>query len=693
MKNIFKKSLVWIMILLLSVGTIGTFLPGASAKAEAGSTKYMVKMVPRADGNNDNRLGQYIQVEKGKTYTLSFQLYVIEPGIVQGWKGENGSGTKLVQDYMTKEGTVKQVKRENSYTATENEKIYVNIQCGSGAFYIWDIKFTAENSDINLLQNADFTDGDGSFVNWSYSGWGGDHLQTITTNNESEEFEHATGRKVLLYNEELFSTNISNRDELELNGEPMYMAHIGQYWKRISQTLTVESGKTYTLEYEYCKTIAGNLQGRVGYVTTDDAEGTFTAHNDTTSTGECKKATVSFTMPSDKTELFVRFEGTDATNKVDGYIWNVKLTKEGESKNLLKNADFTQNGGSWIGWDVSGYGVIKDIETSNKAGLNTNCEILSYDRSLFHENADLAEWKVQPILQETLDFTYKTTLKNVTEETPTMTFVVKNGDDVIQEKTVEGQRIVSEKNGYAFSLNVLPQNMSCTIQSTLNVGGNKQTKIYSVKKYCATLLANNGTDDCLKDLLSDLVRYGAATQTYISKTDTITTGLTSFIEGHGSKAVLINASHLTNFISGDNTGTYKWTNASLRLDGKVTIRFKFTAENISGLVVKVNAAEYEIHNAGTYYYVDVPMAATQYGDEVNAQFFVNDEKQGASLSYSVNTYLYRMRNVEKVDALVVAIYHYGKSASNYRTYILTGKVETTESTTALDNEYEDQWDL
>ena len=682
MKNILKKSVTWLMILFLSVGTIGTFLPGIAAEAEAADEpKYMAKIVARADGNNDNRLGQFISVESGASYTLSYEIYVIEKGMIQGWAAE---ATCIAQDYNTDAGKTNEV--EGTYVVPEGTtQIYLNFQCSSGEYYVWNIQFKKVDSDINLLTNANFSEGNGSWMNWTYSGWGGGGAQTVTSLGMSDSFEKNTGRKVILYNNELFSQNIANREELEFTGDPLYMAHIAEKDLAINQYgISGTPKETYVLTYNYYKLTNGNLQGRIGYSDKSYETGYFKVFNDVSASNNTwKSASVEYTLGEDEDKLFIRFEGQD---DVDGYVWNVKLTeKNGDGTNLLKNSDFMQSGGTWIGWNIQGKGDIKTVEGSNEAGLTTNCEIVSYDSSLFTtENEDLANWSVQPILQETLDFTYKTTLKEATEATPTMTFVMKNGSDIVKEETVSGTLIKDGTNGYSFSLKVLPQQMAYTINATLNVDDSTQTKVYSVKKYCATILANEDYSVYLKDLVVDLVRYGSETQTLLQKENTIKLGLNSLMSGLGSNGVLANVQCLTDLISGENSGTYQWKSASLVLDGKVTIRFKFTASSIENLKIKVNDVDYDIKTAEKYYYVDIPMAATAFGDTVQAKFYENDTQTGATLSYSVNTYLYRQKDSQNAE-LMQCIYKYGQSAEVYKEYMTNGTV------LPLDNELVDTW--
>ena len=61
------------------------------------------------------------------------------------------------------------------------------------------------------------------------------------------------------------------------------------------------------------------------------------------------------------------------------------------------------------------------------------------------------------------------------------------------------------------------------------------------------------------------------------------------------------------------------------------------------------------------------------------------EPTGATLSYSVNTYLYRKQHAESQKQLLQALFNYGQSAEIYYAFI--------NSEVVLDNDYEDNWEL
>ena len=687
MKNFLKKCLSLVLVAILAAGTIGTYLPGTSAEAEATETtetpKYMAKMVKSSDSTN--RTAQRITVTAGTTYTISYKMYVITKGNLQARaNGENNTWVIQGND-VVKEGYYEKSKEYTVPAGTTS--LLFNFQVGSGEFYLWDVKFVENGTDTNLLKNADFSQGNGSWIDWMFSGYNGGNAQNITTVTKSHELETTIGRKIILYNKELFSPNIENRELLEETGDPLYMAKMLGSGKttttddglRIQQTISVDPTKTYTLSYSMYVLTKGNLQG---WLDENVCQGVDAA-------GTCIEKTVKNIQPS-STSITARFETTGG----EFYIWGIKLTEDGgDGTNLLVNPDFTQGNGSWLGWTFTadyGYSGKKmtTVEESKTAEETTQRKIVPYG---MFASTDIATWSAEPILEETLDFNYKTAVTATMTDgtTPSMTFKMVSGGNIINAKTVSGA--LEDDGRYSFSFEVLPQQMAYNVIATLSVttssGVQIQMKEYSVKEYCAELLADENSDETLKDLIADLLRYGAQTQAAFGKTDTITSGLSDSMSGYGSEALLTNAVYVSNLLSGDNTATYKWKSASLVLDGKVTIRLKFEASDISGLTVKIGADAYDIQTSDGYYYVDIPMMATAFDKTITAQFFVNDVAQGATLSYSVNTYLYRKQNNETEGALLLSVYRYGQSADGYYAYLNPG---TTES---LDNEIADNWDL
>ena len=93
-------------------------------------------------------------------------------------------------------------------------------------------------------------------------------------------------------------------------------------------------------------------------------------------------------------------------------------------------------------------------------------------------------------------------------------------------------------------------------------------------------------------------------------------------------------------------------------------RYIIEAESVEGVVVKVNDVDYAPVAADGYYYVDVPVAANQFGTVYNAYF---GDNTAYSVNYSVNHYIATKQPTAgaKLGALLEALYNYGASAVAY----------------------------
>ncbi len=457
-------------------------------------------------------------------------------------------------------------------------------------------------------------------------------------------------------------------------------------WVSVYQTAGASEGATYRFRYSYY-VAEGSYTKAVMWTGTRTEAAAQSMNSGTQGTVELE-----FTAEAGESWFGAKFECQPDTTC---YIWNVSLKKDGDDKEILWNGNFKEGSGSWIGWFIGGTKRTNKAE-SDEAVAEYGHEVLPYDSSLF--DSDIADWSVEPRLETAVDLTYKTALKvePVSGSTPTMSFVMTDGNDWKKEETVTGT--LGSDGRYSFSFEVLPQQMAYTIKSTLAVvtasGKQMQTKEYSVKEYCTSILKDSGSQTPLKNLIADLLRYGRQTQKMFGIEDTITSGLESAISGFGNNGALADITdYITSPVSGDQTSsTYKWKSASLVLDGRVTLRFKFTTDaDISNLTVRVNGADYTVGGTnaifhdenGGFYYVDFPVAANEHSEAVSAGFYVGGQQSGATLTYSVHTYLYRMKDRENQKDLLQAVYNYGQSAETYSQYMHAG----------LDNELSDAWDF
>ncbi len=195
---------------------------------------------------------------------------------------------------------------------------------------------------------------------------------------------------------------------------------------------------------------------------------------------------------------------------------------------------------------------------------------------------------------------------------------------------------------------------------------------YSVKTYCVNMLAKT-TDTKLITLLSDLLIYGAASQTFTEDTDALVTngveGLTSstFTEVTKTDMALV----------GTPSTSVSWKSVALRYENAMAMKFTFKADANLVLKITINGrtTSYNVNdlvaNEDTGYYIVYfrGILATEYGDVVTASFYDGYTQVGQSATYSVNSYVYSKQGDAEANlaALVKATYNYGKSAELYAT--------------------------
>lgn len=222
---------------------------------------------------------------------------------------------------------------------------------------------------------------------------------------------------------------------------------------------------------------------------------------------------------------------------------------------------------------------------------------------------------------------------------------------------------------------VTPQCMGDNISATLYAQKNGEAvsdtvESYSVRTYCVNQLSRCKEDRKLVTLLSDLLIYGAEAQKYESyRTDALVTNGLTLSPTQGTAVPASNVS-----FAGEGSKLADWTGATLILGSRLSVRFTFAAEDVDDLTVYITVGgrtqEYTEEDftacGADRYTVDFNnILATEFDDGITASFSVSGKTVGRSVTYSVNTYLYKMQSSPDVGALVWALYHYGVSAKAY----------------------------
>lgn len=338
----------------------------------------------------------------------------------------------------------------------------------------------------------------------------------------------------------------------------------------------------------------------------------------------------------------------------------------------------------YLHFNDTGYGKLADIFADYiKAGT---C-ISNTASACMYDFAAMDYVSVQPKVTDSIAFTYKATIgealiKSAPVINPVMTFEM-NGK---VSDPVEGTLVEGTTDTYTFTYpEIMAQNMADKITATLKVGSASTTYEYSVMDYCQNILGRDAIEGyspeqlaAIKEMIVDLVQYGAAVQTYRKEQDTLSEYLTAeqlaFDMNHGDLTTL---SPITDRVTAGESTAYKWTGVSLVLKDKVNIRCKFTADDITGLGVKVRVGGQEVEcdakfveagMAGVYYLDFDGIYAYEYADKIEIALIDNDGVTGQVLNYSVNTYLYNMREYSDANlvSLLKEINDYGNAAAFYK---------------------------
>ena len=262
------------------------------------------------------------------------------------------------------------------------------------------------------------------------------------------------------------------------------------------------------------------------------------------------------------------------------------------------------------------------------------------------------------------------------------------------EKTVVKDFTYTDDGKLCFYLhNISPQQMNDTISATLcgikngcTVKGG--TVNYSVADYCYNLLGNMTDENHgeLGRLLVDLLIYGECAQNYTSyRTDALVTQRLDAAKRAWATQETPNCnSAYMNTADYSSGTTYKanWKGAGLYLQEGVNVRYRFEAEDYTGLHIDVWSYEggswsYDMDSpqvrkaeeGGYYLYFD-ELNVSQMRDVLVVQIYDKSWRTiSSSVYYSVETYVSNFMGDGSTDLqkLLIAMMKYGDSAEAYAT--------------------------
>lgn len=227
---------------------------------------------------------------------------------------------------------------------------------------------------------------------------------------------------------------------------------------------------------------------------------------------------------------------------------------------------------------------------------------------------------------------------------------------------------------------ITPQCMGDSISATLYAtknGAEESVSVenFSVRQYCIDMLKKEEVTGKLRTLLSDLLAYGAAAQTYTGyKTDALVTSGSDI--NNPTYSTFVPLSNLGATLSGLAANDTRWTSAALTLTNSVAMNFRFYTDSIENLSVRVTVNG-RTQNFTSFTAVDgkegfyeisfTGISAEEFDDTVTASFYRSGTQVGNTVSYSVNTYVCAKQAdpSASLQALVKALYNYGAAVAAY----------------------------
>lgn len=205
--------------------------------------------------------------------------------------------------------------------------------------------------------------------------------------------------------------------------------------------------------------------------------------------------------------------------------------------------------------------------------------------------------------------------------------------------------------------------MTDPVDITLSAGGQQLKKSYTVKEYADCILdPASGYGDSIKQLVREMLNYGAASQAYFeyNTEDLANAGITVT-----PAAVPATGGDVTVTGGVDGVGFY---GASLLHQNKIGVRFYFAAASTQDIVFRVNGEEQAPISKDGRFYVELPNINPQDMDEDITVSVVSGGKE-MTVSYAPLDYIIRMYNKsdtsEKGKNLVQALYGYYLVAETY----------------------------
>ena len=235
-----------------------------------------------------------------------------------------------------------------------------------------------------------------------------------------------------------------------------------------------------------------------------------------------------------------------------------------------------------------------------------------------------------------------------------------NPEDVVT-FTVNGNAVSAEQNGNIYSIYLAAAQMTDDI--VISINGVAIDKTYTIRGYADIILA--GTyGDATKKLVSNMLVYGGAAQTYFGYNNEAAEDLASY--GIEVEAVVPTCD--TEMSYTDTLDAINFYGASLVFRDKVAVRFYFNAESVEGLTFTANGESVGTDIKNGMFYVEIAGINPQdLADQITVS--VTDGTDSLEVTYSPLNYIVRIYEREtssaELKAVVQALYGYYLAAAEY----------------------------
>ena len=267
-------------------------------------------------------------------------------------------------------------------------------------------------------------------------------------------------------------------------------------------------------------------------------------------------------------------------------------------------------------------------------------------------------------------------------ENPYVVFTCEGDELTVTEYKEQGEYYVFSYPG--ISPQLMNDEVNAVLYATYSNDGevyNSPAKAMSVREYAYTLLERYSSADYaeLRTLLVDLLNYGAAAQTYVGyqTEELVNADLTDEQRSWGTNDEPEFENIRDYHYATIDSPASEWLGSGLVLNNSVTIRAKFSAEDIENKTVVITCGNGEFTYSkddfvkaedGNYYVYCDELFANEMSKEILLTVYDNGIQYSDTMRFSIESYAKLVHDSyagTALDDLTTAMMRYGRSAEAY----------------------------